>query len=305
MTEPVKPLSENTIKTYNSCLKRLDEEIDDFDYQENPKKVINYIKTKYPNLSSTKTYLCSVMYRVKDKSKKAYDEYKAFMDSLRPVIHKEQTNQLLTKEKEDDYIKWDTLKKCGRDAINMYNQGKLLYSDALVCVLYTEQVPVRADYSNMVFIKDIRKASDTTKNYCLLRVRNPVFIFNEYKTSKSYGKVVIKMKPFTYNVLRERYQEQIDNGDNYIFSEADQTNFSRKVKQAFKKVLNNGKEPTINTIRHSFLTSFLKTNPTIREKEKISQLMMNDLIQQERYKVLNEDDLDKETIDYEELGNLQ
>ena len=227
------------------------------------------------------------------------------MDSLRPIIHKEQTKQLLTKDKEDDYIKWDILKKSGKDAISMYKEGKLPLSDALICVLYTEQVPVRADYSNMVFIKDIRKSNDTTKNYCLLRVRNPVFIFNEYKTSKSYGKVIIKIKPLTYAILKLTQQEQIDNNTDSLFNDADQTNFSRKVKQAFKKVLNNGKEPTINTIRHSFLTSFLNTNPTITDKEKISQMMMNDLIQQERYKVLNEDELDKETIDYEELGNLK
>lgn len=304
MTEPTKTLSENTIKTYTSCLRRLDDDLDDDDYTDNPKKVIDYIKTKYPNLSSTKTYLCSVMYHTKDKSKSAYDVYKSYMDSLRPAIHKEQTNQLLTKEKEDDYIKWDTLKKCGKDAIKMYNEGKVSLTDALICVLYTEQVPVRADYSNMVFIRDIRRGNDVAKNYCLLRVRNPVFIFNEYKTQKSYGKVVIKIKPLTYNFLKLIQQEQIKNGSDYLFSEADQNNFSRRVKQAFKKVLNNGKEPTINTIRHSFLTSFLKTNPTIREKENISHLMMNDLIQQERYKVLNEEELDKETIDYEELGNL-
>ena len=289
-----KTLSETTLKTYIGCLRRLNENYLEQDFIDDYKDVILYLREKYPNLSSRKTYLCAVMYQVKDKSKTAYDAYKAEIDSMRPEITKIATNQLLTKDKEETYIKWDILKKAGKKAIELYQEAKINLGDALICVLYTEQAPVRADYNGMVFIRDVRQARDQNFNYCLLRVRNPCFIFHSYKTSASYGRVIIKIKPLTYTILVARQQEMMTKSENVLFTES-QSNFSTRVNEAFKKVI--GKGVSINTLRHSFITSFLNTNPSIRKKEEISKLMMNSIVLQERYRVLNEEDLDKEIID--------
>ena len=178
----------------------------------------------------------------------------------------------------------------------MYNEDKISLADALVCVLYTEQVPVRADYINMLFIRDIRKATDKNTNYCLLRVRNPVFIFQEYKTAGKYGRVVVKIKPVVYKLLVERYNQVVEKADNHLFNE-DQPSFSRRVKTSFKKVVD--KDLSINILRHSFLTDFLSKNPSLHEKQKIATLMMNSPTVGEAYRVLNEDDLDKEVLDAE------
>ena len=289
-----KSLSDTTLKTYQGCLKRLNENYLEQDFIDDYKEVILYLKEKYPNLSSRKTYLCAVMYQVKDKSKEAYDAYKAEIDAMRPEITKIATNQLLTKDKEETYVKWGILKKAGKKAIELYQEAKMNLGDTLICVLYTEQAPVRADYNGMVFIRDVRQARDQKQNYCLLRVRNPCFIFNSYKTDASYGRVIIKIKPLTYTILIARQQEMMTKGENVLYTES-QSNFSARVKEAFNKAI--GKGVSINTLRHSFITSFLNTNPSIRKKEEISKLMMNSIVLQERYRVLNEDDLDKEIID--------
>lgn len=291
-----KSLSDTTLKTYQGCLKRLSENYLGQDFIDDYKEVILYLKEKYPNLSSRKTYLCAVMYQVKDKdaSKEAYDAYKAEIDTMRPEITKIATNQLLTKDKEETYVKWDILKKAGKKAIELYQEAKMNLGDTLLCVLYTEQAPVRADYNGMVFIRDVRQARDQNQNYCLLRVRNPCFIFNSYKTDASYGRIIIKIKPLTYTILIARQQEMMTKGENVLYTES-QSNFSSRVKEAFNKAI--GKGVSINTLRHSFITSFLNTNPSIRKKEEISKLMMNSIVLQERYRVLNEDDLDKEIID--------
>ena len=177
----------------------------------------------------------------------------------------------------------------------MYDEHKISLADALVCVLYTEQVPVRADYINMLFIRDIRKASNKNTNYCLLRVRNPVFIFQEYKTAGKYGRVIIKIKPIVYKLLVERYNQVVDEkADNHLFTD-DQPNFSRRVKASFEKVVN--KPVSINILRHSFLTDFLSKNPSLHQKANIATLMMNSPIVGEAYRVLDEASLDKEALD--------
>jgi hypothetical protein len=300
MTDTPKALSETTLKTYNGCIKRLNDIFDDDDYLTDPKIVIDYLKQNYPNLSSNKTYLSALLWYVKDKSKSAYDAYKAEIDKLRPQVALKETNQTLTKSQEENYIKWSILKNAGRSALKMYNEGKISLADALVCLLYTEQVPVRADYINMIFIRDIRKATNKNTNYCLLRVRNPVFIFQEYKTAGKYGRVVIKIKPIVYKLLVERHNQMIDEkATNLLFTD-DQPNFSRRVKNAFNKVVD--KEVSINLIRHSFLTDFLSKNPSLREKQRISEMMMNSPAVAEAYRVLSEPtisetDLDKEMLD--------
>jgi len=297
MTDTPKPLSETTLKTYNGCVKRLNDIFDDEDYLTDPKIVIDYLKTNYPNLSSNKTYLSALLWYVKDKSKSAYDAYKAEIDKLRPQVALKETNQTLTKTQEENYIKWSILKNAGRSALKMYNEGKISLADALVCLLYTEQVPVRADYINMLFIRDIRKATNKNTNYCLLRVRNPVFIFQEYKTASKYGRVIIKIKPVVYKLLVERYNQVVDEkADNHLFTD-DQPNFSRRVKNAFNKVVD--KEVSINLIRHSFLTDFLSKNPSLHKKQEVAVMMMNSPAVGEAYRVLNEEDLDKEALDAE------
>ena len=296
MTDTPKALSETTLKTYNGCIRRLNDVFDDDDYLTDPKLVIDYLKQNYPNLSSNKTYLSALLWYVKDKSKSAYDAYKAEIDRLRPQVALKETNQTLTKTQEENYIKWSILKNAGKNALKMYGEGKISLADALVCVLYTEQVPVRADYINMLFIRDIRKATNKNTNYCLLRVRNPVFIFQEYKTAGKYGRVIVKIKPVVYKLLVERYNQVVEKADNHLFTD-DQPNFSRRVKASFEKVVD--KPVSINLLRHSFLTDFLSKNPSLHKKQEVAVMMMNSPIVGEAYRVLNEEDLDKEALDAE------
>lgn len=296
MTDTPKALSETTLKTYTGCIKRLNDVFDDEDYLTDPKLVVDYLKQNYPNLSTNKTYLSALLWYVKDKSKSAYNAYKAEIDRLRPQVALKETNQTLTKTQEENYIKWSILKNAGKNAIKMYGEGKISLADALVCVLYTEQVPVRADYINMLFIRDIRKATNKNTNYCLLRVRNPVFIFQEYKTADKYGRVIIKIKPIVYKLLIERYNQVIEKADNHLFTD-DQPNFSRRVKASFEKVVD--KPVSINLLRHSFLTDFLSKNPSLHKKQEVAVMMMNSPIVGEAYRVLDEASLDKEALDAE------
>lgn len=296
MTDTPKALSETTLKTYTGCIKRLNDVFDDEDYLTDPKLVVDYLKQNYPNLSTNKTYLSALLWYVKDKSKSAYNAYKAEIDRLRPQVALKETNQTLTKTQEENYIKWSILKNAGKNAIKMYGEGKISLADALVCVLYTEQVPVRADYINMLFIRDIRKATNKNTNYCLLRVRNPVFIFQEYKTADKYGRVIIKIKPIVYKLLVERYNQVIEKADNHLFTD-DQPNFSRRVKASFEKVVD--KPVSINLLRHSFLTDFLSKNPSLHKKQEVAVMMMNSPIVGEAYRVLDEASLDKEALDAE------
>lgn len=282
---PLKTLSAQSVKTYEGCLERLRHSLEEAELVDEPKTVIEEIQRLFANLSTQKVYLSAVMWYIKEQNKEAWDVLKAYFDKIRPGIDKRATAQTLTVSASALYVPWDTLKTAGKKAIKMYKEGTLPLADALIAVLYTEQAPVRADYGGMEFITDIRKASNPEINYCLIRGTKPIFIFNHYKTQKSYGKIVVPIKRSVYHLLLSRYSEMAQKGSNLVFTE-NQPNFSAKVKRVFGALT--GKEVGISLLRHSYITDFLKTNPSIHDKQEVAYKMMNSVAIQDAYRVLDD-----------------
>ena len=280
-----KELASTSLSAYQGCLKRLNAVLSNADFIESPKEVIEEVKSMYPNLSTQKVYISALMHFVKSKNIDTWNIYKQYFDKIRPTIDRQATSQSLNRSAQTLYVSWDILKEAENLAIKKYKADELSLSDTLIVLLYTEQAPVRADYGQMEFIGDSRNAKNPNVNYCLLRATKPIFIFQAYKTARSYGRVEIPIKRKVYDLLIERYEEMREKGSNLVFTE-NQPNFSARVKKVFNELI--GKAIGISLIRHSYITNFLKKNPSIHLKQEVAKNMLNSVAVQEAYRVLDE-----------------
>ena len=97
-------------------------------------------------------------------------------------------------------------------------------------------------------------------------------IFNKYKTCKYLGKIDYTIENETLNKLLDKWINEYQKTD-ILFTNANgklisQPNFTQAQQSISRKVL--GVSLTTNMFRHIFLTWFLSTKPTLKEKEKVA-----------------------------------
>ena len=107
-------------------------------------------------------------------------------------------------------------------------------------------------------------------------------MFNKYKTKQTYGVQEFDINKDLADVLKP-YIKDKKPGDP-VFSTKNNKhikNFSEFVNNIFKK--HTGKNISVNLIRHSFISDFLKKNKSIEARKKISTQMSHSLLTQSYY----------------------
>jgi len=127
-----------------------------------------------------------------------------------------------------------------------FNDGNLI--DFVILSLYTYVPPRRlGDYGNMYACSDIKNAKDTQKNYYISG--DKLFIFNAYKTSKTFKRQQINV-PDELSEILDFYAEKCDlhNGDKLLPITAAQLG----------KRLTHLVGCSVNNLRHSFINNRYK-----------------------------------------------
>ncbi len=137
--------------------------------------------------------------------------------------------------------------------------------DRLIYALYFTQPPIRDDYTQMHVVDKIKDAADNTKNYYVRSTGK--FILNEYKTKSAYGQAVLKASVEARAAIKAY-------GSKILFS---------SVKSLTKKFKNLTGGYTINDVRHSYISNFLKKNPTPKEKRELAERMLHSTQLQSMY----------------------
>lgn len=265
-------LSKSSITTYSSILKNLykkvfgDEDID-FEKFENHKEVIEYLKNIPHN--KRKTILSSLVI-ITDK--KAYRDL--MLDDIKEYnndIHKQEKTDTQKKNWVDSYEVNDILKELKTNAELLYKKKSLTPSDLqqiqsyiIMCLLGGVYIAPRRskDYCDF-FIKNIDK---TKHNY----LDKSKFIFNSYKTAKTYGQQIVDIPVQLKNILSKWVKV---NPTEYLLFD---TNFNKlssvKLNQRLNKIFNN-KKVGVNQLRHTYLSD--KYGHTIDEKNEINKTMSN------------------------------
>jgi len=186
-------IKDSSKKLYQSNLKRLNDNQEPTDYQflKNTTKILDKIKHLKDN--TKRTYLISIVSVLKDqpKFKKPFDIYYQMMmefnKNLKTNTTKSETQNENWMEQEEIKKLWETSKA---DVITM-TKGKRKLTDTefeqlthyLVLSLYVLIPPRRNDYLKMLVLLE---PAELKPDYNYLDVKNKQFIFQNFKTDKTY-----------------------------------------------------------------------------------------------------------------------
>lgn len=147
----------------------------------------------------------------------------------------------------------------------------------IISSLYTLVLPRRIkDYIDMVWKKD------DSKNYIL----GDEFVFNSYKTAKSYGEQRVDIPTKLRTILKKWEQKKKAMGikSEFVLTDRDGQPFSQPV---FTKLLNRifGKGISVSMLRHIFISEgVLKDMPELEKLQEKAQELGHSVEQMIRYK---------------------
>jgi hypothetical protein len=155
----------------------------------------------------------------------------------------------------------------------------------LIASLYTLQPPVRADYGEMKVFA--RRSSKRTGNELIYGQKNKpaYFVFREYKTAKTYGPVEIRVAPALLSVITGWFEHLGKTPKHLLGRPVTPNDLLGLINHAFRSTK---KDIGVNLLRHAYITNFMKTPRTIKEREELAMKMLHDKDTQEKYAVASE-----------------
>lgn len=290
-----KTLSDSTIKAYKGRLDALEMyilgdkmnnregyyEFSPLKWQDN----IEYLKNSqgYKNMETRKGVLSALLWKIGDKDCEAYKKTHEYFNQVKHFCNLKAKQQKLAGDRLERYLTKDELMDCYNLCYAKWLADGRDYYDHLILALYIIQPPARADYCGMEITEIL--PVDYTRNYCWLKPEGTCyFIFNEYKTKKTYGTIHIPIEKDLLDLIKEHYHTR---KEKYVLPEFWAKSFlCDKVRNITAKYT--GKECSIGLIRHAWIIDFYKTNPSILQKEEMAKKMLHSVAVQELYRTSEE-----------------
>ena len=286
-----KSKSKSTKTTFITNIKRLEKflktNFDEWNNNtfKNVDTILDNLLEDYSNNTNILNILTIIRYLEYKKVKgNLVEEYKEVLNELVDERNNNDNKQILKDNEKDNWIHYEELKNKVEEKAEEYLSRKKAYSDFrnfLILALFTLQPPTRiGNYLNMKYkVKTKREVDRLNKKYNYITPDQNgkwKMIFNNYKTSKYLGKVILKVDNDILNNLITKWFNDYNKSrkvflNNVSGKPISQTNFTNAQKSISKKII--GKELTTNLFRHIYLTWFLSKNPSIEEKQKIAQLV--------------------------------
>lgn len=285
-----KSKSTYTSRTFIQNVKRLEVitklNVNDFDKKtfNNVNDIMDELTTSYSLntiISTTSTILFLLKYYKSDES--IINDYVDYLGELINNRTNKDESQMAGEKELKNWIKFDELRNKVNELSSSYLNDKKTFTDFrsfLFLALYTLNIPCRiGNYLNMKYInlKDKLPSSyDKKFNYIYKEKDNYHFVFNNYKTSKYVGQVIVKVENENLNKLIDKWFNDYNHSKkdfliNFNDGVVNQTNISHNLNSITKKLFN--KTLSVNDFRHSFLTLFLSKPRSIKEKQQIAKAM--------------------------------
>jgi len=249
----------------------------------NKKHFIKEMEKRYLNKTSLKVYLIpyTVLMSFLSKEIYFYNKYQ-FLSEYIINLNKEY-EQERDNNKVDDKDKDKIIRDYDEESLyaNLDKLGtpikKLIYG------IYTLIPPRRLEYNKMILSAISEKRNNET-NYIILRNKEPIkFIFNDYKTAKSYGTVEIvipeRLRPIIRDYLKKNKKKR---GDKFL--DLNDNQLIKIVKEVFSEIY--GQEITVRWLRISYATYIDSLNLSNNEKQELAIKMGHNREQSSKYRKL-------------------
>ena len=260
-------ISKSSINTYNSILTNLykrifgDGEIDINKFDDD-KEILTDLNNLEPN--KRKTVLSALV--VVTDNKKYRDQ---MLDDIKEY-RIETAKQVKTKSQEDNWVEDKELddiffenmmeyKYLLKKKIHSSSELQKMQNFIILCLLSGKFIPPRRLKDFVDFkINDIDTEDD---NFLLGRK----FIFNSYKTAKTYGRQEVEVPTKLYTILKQWIK--INPTDFLLFDSKGEQLTNVKLNQRLNKIFK--KEVSVNILRHMYLSG--KYGDLIETKKKLNQ----------------------------------
>lgn len=279
-------LSASSIKTYTNCIKNLARMVwgtGEFNYKHFFTDSARVMKTlegiKY---NVRKTYLSAIIAISKGEAEKVVSAYHSMMMNDADHYHNEQKENKMTEHQKENWMPWaEILQK--RDKLKDRVWWVMAEGDAdrenlmelqkyIITCVYTLIAPRRAkDFAEM----KIRDYDDAKDNY----YHKGSFYFNDYKTSRFYGKQSVKV-PKILEMMLTRWIKKVPADQAWLFTDYEgkkltSSTIGKILISVFKKKV------SVNMLRHAYITDSL--GPKIKELEEEAKDMGQSVAQQKLY----------------------
>ena len=284
--------SKYTLTAFESGLKRIEKIYEktlpelDLIFLSNIDDVIKHLDKNKFSLNtkiSTISTLCKCI-KILDGPLTLQDKFNKKLTSLMSERMEDEKKQTKTLTEAENWVEFPEMEKKVRDQVPSMLTGDLdftRYRDFLCLALLVLQTPTRL--GNYLNCKVLRTKPDNldklNKNYNYVFKDNDgfyKFIFNKYKTSRTLGTKERKIKDKNLNALLDRYFNKYNTKNkpfliNMLGKEIKQNTFTDILKTQTKILFK--KSFSVNLIRHSYLTHFIKTDPTLIQKIEVAEDM--------------------------------
>lgn len=263
-------LSDSSIKTYSSILRNLHKKV--FENQEIEKsnfnecsRVLDHLKDMPPNKRKT---ILSALVVLTDK-----DEYRNVMNGDVSDYNKEIQKQEKTETQRDNWITTDEI----REIFNrLENDAKILFKKQNKSNTDIQQIQ---NYIIVSLLGGLFIPPRRSLDYCEMKIRNVnkdednyinknKFVFNKYKTAKTYGQQELEIPQTLKNILNRWIA--INDGEYLLRDTRGNPLNSVKLNQYMNRIFG-GKKISVNNMRHTYLTD--KYKQTSEESKKLAKDM--------------------------------
>ena len=212
------------------------------------------------------------------------DRYRNYLNDYIEVRNIMSYDNVMSDEERKNWLDYPTLKEKVISLNEKFLGGSHAFTkfrNYMILALYTLAYPVRlGNYIDMRYMND--QTEDLTNlprkyNYIVKgRDGNYTFIFNKYKTSKTLGQIIYKPENLILQrLLRKWYANYNKNNSLFLVNtkgeSMSQTNLTNALSSTSLKLI--GKQMSLNTIRQSFITDFLKKENTIKERRRVLKII--------------------------------
>jgi hypothetical protein len=275
-------LAATTIKKYELALKRI--EVAEKDLSK-PAEVIAWIKSLGVGDTSQKVYYSAIKYYLAQPPRVFPEEYQEELNRLYKLQNEKDGNQQLSEKQQTNFVPFADLLAVQERLAAKEDKSDGDQKDLLIASLYTLQPPVRADYGEMKVFA--RRSSKRTGNELIYGQKNKpaYFVFREYKTAKTYGAVEVRVAPALLSVITGWFEHLGKTPKHLLGRPVTSNDLLGLINHAFRSTK---KDIGVNLLRHAYITNFMKTPRTIKEREELAMKMLHDKDTQEKYAVASE-----------------
>jgi len=300
-------LKDNTIKQYETQLKKLQKifDTDNYKFLDDPKKVEEKLSHLHYTSRRNVYNAVIILLMALDKDKKLIEEYGEMRDELNKQYQDEQASGKISEKQKDNFVDieelYKMLEQMEKEIKPLKKKDKLNQNERQLIKAYTifsslVRIPVRNDLAGLIFISKTtyNKLSDKEKeenNYLVQLKNNLQYIFNEYKTAKKYKENVIDIPKDLQKILRMYIKFNNYKVGDVIFP-ISKNGLTQLLTKYSMKYMN--KKISSTMIRKSYLSS--KYSDMKKEMEKDSKIMGHSVGTAQKVYV-------KDSEDMEEVGD--